>query len=115
MVGEPLTAEDLMIAGEHMISGLHEEMTREERRLIVSVMGENPRGICWERTEARISLLFNGSFKTYAEWRRQNTVRHYENSVITLTLSRVSDVCSSNTRGDGGDLVSFRTSLGTPD
>jgi hypothetical protein len=41
--------------------------------------------------ELRISLVFNGSFKTYAEWRRQSTGRHYKNSGTTLGYSDVFD------------------------
>ena len=37
MVVEPVTAEELRIAGEQLVSRLHEEMTHEERRFIVSV------------------------------------------------------------------------------
>ena len=42
MVVEPVTAEELRIAGEHLVSRLHEEMTQEERRFIVSVKEGNP-------------------------------------------------------------------------
>jgi len=37
MVVEPVTAEELRIAGEQLVSRLHEEMTQGERRFIVSV------------------------------------------------------------------------------
>ena len=43
MVVEPITAEELRIVGEQLISRLHEEMTQEERRFIVSVKGGKPR------------------------------------------------------------------------
>ena len=37
MVVEPVTAEELRIIEEQLVSRLHEEMTQEERRFIVSV------------------------------------------------------------------------------
>jgi hypothetical protein len=42
MVVEPVTAEELRIAGEQLVSRLHEEITQEERRFIVSVKERNP-------------------------------------------------------------------------
>ena len=42
MVVEPVTAEELRIAGEQLVSRLHEEMTEEERRFIVSVKEGEP-------------------------------------------------------------------------
>jgi len=40
MVVEPVTAEELRIIGEHLVSRLHEEMTQEEKRFIVSIKEE---------------------------------------------------------------------------
>jgi hypothetical protein len=42
MVVEPVTAEELMIVGEQLVSRLHEEMTQEERRFIVSIKEGKP-------------------------------------------------------------------------
>ncbi len=42
MVVEPVTAEELMIAGERLVSRLRQEMTLEERRFIVSVKEGKP-------------------------------------------------------------------------
>ncbi len=42
MVVEPVTAEELRIAGERLVSRLRQEMTQEERRFIVSVKEGNP-------------------------------------------------------------------------
>jgi len=42
MVVEPVTAEDLRIVGEQLVSRLHEEMTEEERRFIASVKEGKP-------------------------------------------------------------------------
>jgi predicted nucleotidyltransferase component of viral defense system len=42
MVVEPVTAEELRIAGEQLVSKLHYEMTEEERRFIVSVKEGKP-------------------------------------------------------------------------
>ena len=42
MVIEPVTAEELRIAGEQLVSRLHEEMTEEERRFIVSIKEGEP-------------------------------------------------------------------------
>ena len=50
---------------------------------------ENPSGICLECPESRIFPLSNGSFKTYAEWRLQDTGRHY---VTILACNRLFDV-----------------------
>jgi hypothetical protein len=43
MVVEPVTAEELRIAGEQLVSRLREEMTQEERRFIISVKEGKPR------------------------------------------------------------------------
>ena len=45
MVIEPVTAEELRIVGEQLVLKLHEEMTEEERRFIVSVKEGKPQ---WE-------------------------------------------------------------------
>jgi hypothetical protein len=42
MVVEPVTAEELRIAGEQLVSRLQKEMTKEERRFIVSVKEGQP-------------------------------------------------------------------------
>ena len=42
MMVEPVTAEELRIVGEQLVSRLHEEMTKEERRFIVSVKEGEP-------------------------------------------------------------------------
>ena len=42
MVVEPVTAEDLRVAGEHLVLTLHEELTQEERRFIVSIKEGKP-------------------------------------------------------------------------
>jgi predicted nucleotidyltransferase component of viral defense system len=42
MVAEPVTAEELKRTGEQLVSKLHEEMTQEERRFIVSVKEGKP-------------------------------------------------------------------------
>jgi hypothetical protein len=42
MVAEPVTGEELRIVGEHLVSVLHEKMTREERRFVVSVKEGKP-------------------------------------------------------------------------
>ncbi|MBM4277596.1 MAG: nucleotidyl transferase AbiEii/AbiGii toxin family protein [Deltaproteobacteria bacterium] len=42
MVVEPVTVEDLKRAGEQLVSKLHEEITQEERRFIVSVKEGKP-------------------------------------------------------------------------
>ena len=43
MVVEPVTAEELRIVGEQLVSRLYEEMTQDEKRLIVSVKEGKPR------------------------------------------------------------------------
>jgi len=43
MVVEPVTAEELGIVGEQLASRLNEEMTQDEKRLIVSVKEGKPR------------------------------------------------------------------------
>jgi len=43
MVVEPVTAEELKRTGEQLVSKLHEEMTQEERRFIVSVKEGKPK------------------------------------------------------------------------
>ena len=48
MVVEPVTAEELRIAGEQLVSKLHEEMTQGERRFIVSVKEGKPQ---WDLLE----------------------------------------------------------------
>ena len=45
---EPVTAEELRIAGEQLVSRLHKEMTQEERRFIVSVKEGKPQ---WDMLE----------------------------------------------------------------
>jgi len=47
-VVEPVTAEELRIAGEQLVSRLHEEMTQGERRFIVSVKEGKPQ---WDLLE----------------------------------------------------------------
>ena len=42
MVVEPVTAEELRIVGEQLVSRLHEEMTQDEKRFIVSVKEGKP-------------------------------------------------------------------------
>jgi len=42
MVVEPVTAEELGIVGEQLVSRLHEEMTQDEKRFIVSVKEGKP-------------------------------------------------------------------------
>lgn len=42
MVVEPVTAEELRIVGEQLVSRLHKEMTQEERLFIISVKEGNP-------------------------------------------------------------------------
>jgi len=42
MVIEPVTAEELRVVGERLVSRLREEMTKEERRFIVSVKEGEP-------------------------------------------------------------------------
>jgi len=42
LVVEPVTSEELRIAGEHLVSRLHKQMTQEERRFIVSVKEGKP-------------------------------------------------------------------------
>jgi hypothetical protein len=42
MVVEPVTAEELRIAGEQLVSRLHEEMTQEERQFIISIKEGKP-------------------------------------------------------------------------
>jgi predicted nucleotidyltransferase component of viral defense system len=42
MVVEPVTAEGLRIAGEQLVSRLHEEMTQEERQFIISIKEGKP-------------------------------------------------------------------------
>jgi len=42
LVVEPVTAEELRIVGEQLVSRLHQEMTQEERRFIVSVKEGKP-------------------------------------------------------------------------
>lgn len=42
MVVEPVTAEELGTIGKHLVSKLHQEMTQEERRFIVSVKEGKP-------------------------------------------------------------------------
>ena len=42
MVVEPVTAEELSIVGKHLVSRLHQEMTQEERRFVVSVKEGKP-------------------------------------------------------------------------
>jgi predicted nucleotidyltransferase component of viral defense system len=48
MVVEPVTAEELKIAGEQLVSRLHEEMTQGERRFILSVKYGKPQ---WDLLE----------------------------------------------------------------
>jgi predicted nucleotidyltransferase component of viral defense system len=48
MVVEAVTAEELRVAGEQLVSRLHEEMTQGERRFIVSVKEGEPR---WDLLE----------------------------------------------------------------
>ena len=48
MVVEPVTAEELRIAGEQLVSRLHADMTQGERRFIVSVKEGKPQ---WELLE----------------------------------------------------------------
>jgi predicted nucleotidyltransferase component of viral defense system len=48
MMIEPVTAKELRIAGEQLVSRLREEMTEEERRFIVSIKEGKPR---WELLE----------------------------------------------------------------
>jgi hypothetical protein len=64
----PVTAEELRIAGEQLEPSLREEMSREERQSIYLLKKEDPGGICSGFLESRLFLLFNGSFRTYAEW-----------------------------------------------
>jgi len=92
---EPVTVEELRIAGEQLVPSLREEMSREERQFIYLLKRENPGGICPGFLESRLFLLFNGSFRTYAEWRLPNTGRHYENSGITSAHSHLFNVSSS--------------------
>jgi len=42
MVIEPITAEELKVVGEQLVSRLREEMTEDERRFIVSVKEGEP-------------------------------------------------------------------------
>jgi len=95
MIVEPVTAEELRIVGEHLVSRLHQEMTQEERRFIVSVKEGKPE---WDM------LGVTGIENLPAvQWKLQNIRRmtpakHQEaqkNSGITLAYNRMFDYSRS--------------------
>ena len=64
---EPVTAEELRIAGERLVSRLREEMTQGERRFIVSIKEGKPE---WDLFE--VSGIEN---LPAIRWKFQNTLR----------------------------------------
>ena len=66
VVVEPVTAEELRIVGKQLASRLHEEMTQEERRFIVSIKEGKPQ---WNLGVPEIENL------PAVQWKLQNISR----------------------------------------
>jgi len=89
MVTEQVTVEELRIAGDHLVSRIHDEMTEEERQFIISVKGGNPQ---WD-------LLGIGGIENLpgVQWKLQN-IRRMAPAKHREALQRLRDylgVCPS--------------------